>query len=139
MASTDKAAAAAEQPQIRVWLGNRAAIELVEDTDARAGMSAEEIREQGVPKTRRPIPVSKTATFLALEPGLALFDRIRDITRLWPHMSDAAAPAWVASTDRRTAELLAEHYGGIEVREPENPDEMHGPYVVDGGVAGKGA
>lgn len=126
-----------EQPKTRVWLGNRSAIEIVDDAKAAAKMTADEIAEHGIRKTRRRIPVAKAATFIAVEPGLKLFDQIRDITKLWPNVSDADAPAWIASTDSRLAELLAEHYGGIEVREPENPDEMHGPYVVDD-AAGKG-
>lgn len=127
--------AAEAPPRTRVWLGNRAAIEVVEDHAAAAKMTERELAETGVPKLRRPIPVAKAATFVNVEPGLKLFDAIRDITKMWPHVSDAEAPAWVASTDRRLAELLAEHYGSggheVEVREPESPDEMHGPYVVD--------
>jgi hypothetical protein len=130
--ATDQAA-----EQVKVWLGNRAPVEVVDDLDAAGKMSAAQLAEQGTPRIRRAIPVKKAATYLAVEPGLRLFDAIRDITKLWPHMSDAAAPAWVASTNPRLAELLAEHWDDIEVREPENPDEQHGPYVLDD--AGKGA
>jgi hypothetical protein len=37
---------------------------------------------------------------------------------VWANHSDDEAPAWVASTDPRLAELLAEHYG-CEVRDYE--------------------
>lgn len=118
----------------RVWLGNRATIELVDDLDAAAKMTAAELAAGGVPKIRRPIPIKKNSTYIGLPEGTKLFDGIRDIVALWPNMSDDPAPAWVASTDPRYAELLAEHWGGVEVREPENPDVMHGPYQADEGA-----
>lgn len=122
---------------VRIWLGNRAAIEVVEDTEAAAKLTKKEIEQGGVPTQRRPIPVKKAATFVRLVPGTKLFDGIRDVLALWPNVSDAPAPAWVASTDPRYAELLAEHFAGeghtVEVREPENPDEAHGPYVTSDG------
>lgn len=108
----------------KVWLGNRAAIEVVDDPGAPAS-------EDGSPaRTRRPIPVAKACSVFVARPGLKLFQTGREITEgFWPNVSDDEAPAWVASTDPKLAELLSEHWGGIEVREPENPDVLHGPYV----------
>lgn len=115
MASGNKKEAGAEQVPVRVWLGNRAPIEEIDGE-------------------RRPIPVPKTCTFVAPVPE-GLLDQARDITALWPHVSDDPAPAWVASTRPELAALLSSHWDGIEVREPENPDVMHGPYkVVDEGA-----
>ncbi len=115
MADSAKATEDEAQPtQVKVWLGNRAPIEVVGDGDE---------------KTRRKIPVPKACTYVALEPQ-GLLEQAGHVKALWPHVSDAEAPAWVASTSRRLAELISDAYGGVEVREPENPDEMHGPYRV---------
>lgn len=121
---------------VRVWLGNRAAIEVLEDADAAAKMTAKELAGNGIPRVRRPIPVSKACSFYAVADGVRLLDAAREITgAFWPNVSDAETPAWVASTNPALAAILAEHWGGIEIRQPENPDEMHGPYRVDGKVS----
>lgn len=46
---------------------------------------------------------------------------------------DVPAPAWVASDSPALAQLLAEHYGGIEVRELEDVKDSDGA-VVPGGA-----
>jgi hypothetical protein len=120
----------------RVWLGNRATIEVVADHDAAVKMTAKENAQNGYPTRRRPVPVKKNSTYFGLPEGTKLFDGIRDILATWPNVSDAPAPAWAASwPDPQYAELIAAHFAGeghdVEVRQPENPDVMHGPYVVE--------
>lgn len=60
-----------------------------------------------------------------------VFLNITAPTGIWAtHAADGAAPAWVASDSPALAALLAEHYGGIEVRDLEDPDAAHLPAVV---------
>lgn len=105
------AADTTSDPPVKLWLGNRAAIE--------------EIGGE-----RRKINVSKACTYVTLQPE-GLLEQAVHVRALWQHVSDAPGPAWVASTSQQLAELISQAYGGIEIRQPENPDEMHGPYTVD--------
>ncbi len=142
MSTTDQAAPAAEAaedvPRTVVWLGNRAAVDDTIDERKLARMSPEQIEKHGVPRNRVPIPVRKACTRVVIAPGAGLLEAADDVRKLWPRVSDAEAPAWVASTDRRLAELVADHYGGIEVREPEaesvDSPTGFGPYKVAAGA-----
>lgn len=106
------------RPPVKVWLGNRAPIEEIQvEVDGK------------VETQRRPIPVPKACTFVNLDPE-GLLEQANDVRALWPHVSDDLTPVWVASTSPKLAELLSATYGGIEIREPEDPDVQHGPYKV---------
>ncbi|GLY08261.1 hypothetical protein [Actinoplanes sp. NBRC 101535] len=142
MASTSTSATSKDSPEpspdVRVWLGNRQAVEEVTDHERLAAMTDTELAQQGEPKVRRAIPMKKACTFLNIPGGTPLLEGVGTVVKAWPHMSDASAPAWVASTSGAYASLLAEHFGGVEVREPEDPDVMHGPYTTDtAAVAGE--
>jgi hypothetical protein len=106
--------------QVIVYLGNRAAIEAVEDPD-----DVEAAADEGRAVNRIRTPVKgKRCTTVVLAPGTKLMDAAYEITHatrgVWKAHSDADAPAWVASTDPALAQLLADHYGA-ELRDPE-PD-----------------
>ncbi len=112
---------AAEPEQVIVYLGNRAAIEAVEDPDD-VDTAADEGR--AVNRIRTPLEGNRRTT-VVLAPGTKLMDAAYQITHssrgVWTAHSDADAPAWVASTDPALAQILADHYG-CELREPE-PDQ----------------
>jgi hypothetical protein len=114
--------------RVVVYLGNRAAIEAVEDPDDVEAAAAE---KRAVNRIRTPLK-GKRCTTVVLAPGTKLMDAAYQITHaergVWASHSDADTPAWVASTDPALAKLLADHYG-VEVREPA-PD--------DGNPAGAG-
>lgn len=107
------AADAAQHERTVVYLGNRDAIEIIEETPPAGD---EPIR------VRRPLPEGKRCTTIVLAPGLTLMEAAYDITHttrgVWQAHSDAAAPAWVASTDPVLAQLLASHWG-CELRAPD--------------------
>lgn len=121
---TTRAPAADEQaddtPTI-VYLGNRAAVESVEDPDDVEAATAE---ERAVNRIRTPLD-GKRCTTIVVAPGTTLMDAAYQITHfsrgVWTSHSDAEAPAWVASTDPALAQLLADHYR-CELREPD-PDQ----------------
>lgn len=100
----------AEKAPVRVWLGNRAPIEIIDGE-------------------RRKINVPKACTFYAPQPENVL-DQTLEVRSMWPHVSDDPAPKWVASTSAKLAESISDAFGGIEIREPEDPDVVHGPYKV---------
>lgn len=95
-----------------VYLGNRDAVEVITDEDGHT--------------ERRAMPKGKRCTTVALAPGLSLMEAAYDITHasrgVWNAHSDAAAPAWVASTDPALASLLASHWK-CELRDPEPADQ----------------
>jgi len=100
-----------------VYLGNRDAVEIVDDPDHTGG--------DPVPKIRRPAP-GKRCTTVIVAPGLSLMEALVDITHargVWAAHSDGV-PAWVASTDPALAQVLAAHYR-CELRDPQpdNPTE----------------
>lgn len=115
---------AAEERTI-VYLGNRKAVEVVEDPD---DMHAATQEERAVNRLRNPLP-GKRCTTVVLAPGLGLMDAAYQLTHttqgVWPAHSDADAPAWVASTDPALAQLLASHWN-CELRDPE-PDTGEAP------------
>lgn len=101
-----------------VYLGNRQAIQLIDDPDA---------PPHAPQKLRQPIPDAprKNCTTVVLPPGIGLVEAINNIAGprgLWRSHSDADAPAWVASTWPELSSLLAAEWG-CEIREPD-PDHM---------------
>lgn len=107
---------AAHNERTVVYLGNRNAVEVVEDPTLDS--------EQPGHRIRRPLPKAKRCTTVTLAPGLGLMEAAYDLTHttrgVWQAHSDAPTPAWVASTDPVLAQLLASHWG-CELRDPE-PD-----------------
>lgn len=105
-----------------VYLGNRNAVEVIDDPDDGAIAHAE---DRAVRKTRRPAP-GKRCTTVQPPDGMALVDVLYDIVLpgrgIWAAHSDDPAPAWVASTDPALAQVLAAHYD-CELRQPE-PDHQ---------------
>lgn len=124
MPSTDT-----DDGRVVVYLGNRKAIEVVDDPDDTT--AADEGRAPN--KIRRAMPRGKRCTTISLAPGLTLLEAVNDITHaqrgVWQAHSDAAAPAWVASTDPALAQFLAQHWG-CELREPD-PDHASDGGAVD--------
>lgn len=114
-----KETAETEDAQTVVWLGNRSAVEIIEDP------------LDPTKKTRTPIDgPKKNCTTVKLAPGLKLLDAARVITDagggVWQAHSNDESPAWVASTNPALASVLSEHFGGIEVREPQ-PEQTWTP------------
>lgn len=107
-----------------VYLGNRAAIEVLNDPEDSYEQAAAEGR--AVRTVRRPIDGAprKNCTTFRIPADMTLAEAFLDITtRSWPRHSDASAPAWVASTDPGLAQLLAAQWK-CEIREP---DPAHEP------------
>jgi hypothetical protein len=109
-----------EQARTIVYLGNRNGIEVVPDPDADDDTTVVRRKIEGGSKKR--------CTTVVLAPGITLMEaavQITDTARgVWQAHSDDQAPAWVAVDGPQAdalAQLLAAHYGGIEVRDPE-PD-----------------
>ncbi len=108
-----------------VWLGNRNAVEVVDDPDADPPAEGQEPR-----KIRRKIAGApkKNCTRVVVAEGATLMEAAVHITDpargVWQAHSDAPAPAWVASTDPALAGLLASHWG-CELRDPD-PDHASG-------------
>jgi hypothetical protein len=77
-------------------------------------------------KTWERLPKGKRSTKVEVPEGYTLSEAFTAITHpqgLWvKHSQDSKPPAWVASDSPGLAALLAEHFGGIEVRELEVPD-----------------
>lgn len=114
-------AEALDTDQVIVYLGNRAAIEAVEDPDDVDAAAAD---GRAANRIRTPLEGNRCTT-VVLAPGTKIMDAAYQITNptrgVWASHSDADAPAWVASTDPSLAQLLANHYG-VELRDP-NPDD----------------
>lgn len=94
----------------RVVLGNRHAIHSADNGE-----------------TYEPLPKGKRATVVDFDEGTSLVDMIKAITEqqgVWTYhavgpmepVHPDAVPAWVASDHTALADVLAEHYGGIEIR-----------------------
>lgn len=99
--------------QTVVYLGNRNAIQILENPDD--------------PSHHQRWPVDgpiKNLTAVTLAPGLSMLQAALQITDpgrgIWQAHSDDPAPAWVASTDPGLARVLSDHWGGIEIREPDH-------------------
>lgn len=93
------------------------------------------------------LPRGKRATVIDFPDGHTLGRALRDVTDLggvWTaHATDGATPAWVASDSPAMAQLLAEHFGGIQVRDLEDPyqgayDHTEHPSALPAAIA-KGA
>lgn len=73
--------------------------------------------------TFEPLPRGKRATRVDIPDDMPLGQAFTAITSpqgVWAHHAkDGAVPAWVASNSDGLAALLAEHFGGIEVRDLE--------------------
>lgn len=111
-----KSAAEEAPDQTVVYLGNRNAIEILPDPDD---------PENPERRTRTPIKTpKKSITEITPPTGLRLLEIATLITDphrgVWQAHSDDDAPAWVASTDPALASVLSEHWGGIEIREPDH-------------------
>lgn len=104
---------------IIVALGNRDGIEMIPDpADSEEAAAAD---GRAIRKVARPIGQTgdKRCTTVVIPGSSGLIAALTDITAatgIWANHSAADAPAWVASTNPRLAEVLAEHYR-CEVRE----------------------
>jgi acyl transferase domain-containing protein len=102
-----------EPTPVVVYLGNRNAVDQVDDPDQ--------------PGERLRLPLKgKLCTTVRIPAGTPLMEAAQQIvapgTGVWQAHSDAPAPAWVASTDQALGELLAAHWR-CELREPA-PEEV---------------
>jgi hypothetical protein len=103
----------------RVVLGNRHATDSTDDGT-----------------TRTALPRGKRATVVEIPDDLNVAQAFTAITAaggVWAHQTgtkdvdgdlvpnDKAVPAWVASDDAALASILAAHWGGIEIRDLEEP------------------
>lgn len=114
--------AAADTERTIVYLGNRNAVDRPEDP-----ADIDVANAEGRAPNRLRLPVAgKRCTTVHLAPGMTLLEAAHDITHstrgVWQAHSDAATPAWVASTDPTLAQLLASHWQ-CELRDPE-PDHV---------------
>lgn len=101
-----------------IYLGNRDAVEVITD-------------ESGE-RTRRPLPGKRYTMAQTPPDGMGLAEFIHTITTpggVWSEMSDGN-PAWVAADVRddpamsdALALILSQHWGGIEIRDPD-PDHQ---------------
>lgn len=116
---------------MRVVLGNRKSIiRRLDDDD-------QEVIEDG--------PSGKQATVLEIPEGTTLGEAFQVVTSpngAWAyHAAEGHKPAWVASDNANLASLLAEHFGGVEVRElldpydPETRSKSRGGGATEGGVS----
>lgn len=97
---------------MRVVLGNRHAV-VVDPTAEEGG-------------AKRRLPRGKRATVIDFDEATSLSEAFTNVTHptrgVWAfHADDGAAPAWVASDSPAMAAMLSEHFGGLEVRELEDP------------------
>ncbi len=71
------------------------------------------------------LPRAKRATVIDFPDGTSLAEAFTNVTHaqgVWTnHATEGAQPAWVASDSPSLAALLAEHFGGIEIRDLEDP------------------
>lgn len=96
-------------PARLVYLGNHDAVAVEDSVD-----------KNNKPVTvRRKLKIGKQRTEIRIPEGTSLGDAFQAITHpdgAWRAQADSP-PKWVASTDPQLAELLASHYGDVEVRE----------------------
>lgn len=92
----------------RVVLGNRHATDSLDDG-----------------ATREALPRAKRATVIDIADGTPIDQAFLGIVSpggIWDtHATPGKTPAWVASDDPSLATLVAAHYGGIEIRDLEEP------------------
>jgi hypothetical protein len=111
-----------------VYLGNREALEVVDDP---ADLDAAAAEGRSANKVRSPIP-GKQCTTIRIPAGVSLAQAFTDITSpggVWAAHSNAAGPAWVATDNEALSYLLSAHYK-CERREP---DPTHQPSTETGG------
>lgn len=67
------------------------------------------------------MPKGKRATVIGpFEDDVTVVAAVRIVDSVWSvHAAEGAVPAWVASDHELLAELTAQHFGGIEIRELE--------------------
>jgi hypothetical protein len=69
------------------------------------------------------LPKGKRATTVEIPEGYSVGQALRAVTDaggVWStHASDGATPAWVAGDHDGLVQLVAEHFGGIEIRKLE--------------------
>lgn len=110
-----------------IYLGNRDAVEVI--TDESGG------------RTRRPLP-GKRYTLVQTPPdGMGMAEFIHTLTTsggIWAEMSDGT-PAWVAVDapgdpvmGDALALILSQHWGGIEIREPDPDHQPTADVPVEG-------
>lgn len=88
---------------MRLVLGNRHALQSLDNGE-----------------TWEAMPKGKRATVVEFEDGVSLAAALRIVESVWSvHAAEGATPAWVASDHELLAELVSQHFGGIEVREIE--------------------
>lgn len=110
---------------MRVVLGNRHAIVRTVDDDGT--------------ETTTPGPKGKQATVIDLSPDDTLVESYLAITGprgAWAfHAAEGKTPAWVASDEPALAQLVSAHYGGLEIRDLQDP---YDPATRDSGRTGGG-
>ncbi len=108
-----------------VYLGNRAAVEVLPDPDDDITDAIAE--ERPLRTLRRPIARAprKNCTTVRIPDGMPLMEGIGEVIRTWGRHSNDPAPAWVASTNPSVSALLGEHWQA-EIREPEPDHEASG-------------
>lgn len=102
---------------MRIVLGNRHAV-VVTPTEGDGGPGAE--------PTKTRLPRGKRATVVDLPDYISLLEAFTNVAHpsqgVWAfHAVDGATPAWVAGDSPALTSLLAEHFGGIEVRDLADP------------------
>jgi hypothetical protein len=115
-----------------VYLGNRDVVVIQEDPDDPA------VQTRVKPKDRP----KKTVTIYTAHRSLSLMEiavQLTDPTRgVWVNHSDAQAPAWIAVTGPfkdALAQILAAHWGGIEIRDAEPAPEHQGALAAGAAAA----
>lgn len=118
---------------MQVVLGNRNAVHQVRTVDD----------EGTIVEVREPLK-GKQATRIDIPDELSLSDAFLAVAKaeggVWAsHSAEGATPAWVAADSEGMAALLAEHFGGIEIRpledEDGNPVKTRKPSRRGGGAA----
>lgn len=71
------------------------------------------------------MPRGKRATTVDFDDDTTLAEAFINLTHphgVWAnHATEAAKPSWVASDNPALAALVADHFGGIEIRDLEDP------------------
>jgi hypothetical protein len=113
-----------EQGRTIVYLGNRAGIEVLPDPNSDDGTTIRTPIQDGPTKRCTKVVIARGATLM--EAAVHITDPARGV---WQAHSDDPAPAWVSAEGPNAAalaQLLAAHYGGIEVRDPEPDNAVTG-------------
>lgn len=88
---------------MKLVLGNRDAVQSVDNGE-----------------TFERLPNGKRSTTVEPPDGLSLVEIVRVVDSLWPrHAAEGAVPAWIAGDHAGAVALIADHFGGIEIRELE--------------------